>query len=344
MLEHGGDMHAMAQQFAISESAWLDLSTGINPSAWPVPTVPDVVWQRLPQHDDLHEIAARYYQAEQVLAVAGSQAAIQVLPGLRGRCKVGVLSPCYAEHAYRWRQAGHQVIELSLDRIPASLPLLDVLIVVNPNNPTGYTIPAATLREWYQQLAARQGWLIVDEAYMDLTPQYSLASEAHQAGLIVLRSLGKFFGLAGIRVGFVLADKVLLTRLQQQLGPWTVSGPARYIARQALQDVAWQQASRANLALAANRLAGILCQSGFPVDSGIALFKWFRHPRAKDFHDLLAANAIAIRYFAADKFGMTSVRIGLPGKDSDWQRLGEALVTYNKVSTDNEAESVCMPG
>jgi len=226
MLEHGGRLRKAAEQYGIAEEAWLDLSSGLAPWPFPLPAIPLRAWARLPETDDGLEQAARdYYGASEVLPVAGSQAAIQLLPRLRRAGKVGVLSPCYAEHAEAWRRSGYRVREVLEQEVDFFLDSLDVLVVVNPNNPTGLSLTPERLLDWHARLAQRGGWLVVDEAFMDNTPQLSLARHAHQVGLIVLRSFGKFFGLAGVRLGFVLAERRLLKLLAEQVGPLTAQGP-----------------------------------------------------------------------------------------------------------------------
>ncbi|NQD91633.1 threonine-phosphate decarboxylase, partial [Pseudomonas sp. CrR25] len=259
MLEHGGRLRAAAQRHGIPLSDWLDLSTGIAPYAWPLPAIPLTAWTRLPESDDGLEVAARdYYGAAHVLPVAGSQAAIQALPRLRSRSRVGILAPAYAEHAAAWRREGHALCEIETASIDASLAQLDVLLLINPNNPSGQRFAPAQLLAWHAQLAARDGWLLVDEAFIDCTPQSSLAGHSELPGLIVLRSFGKFFGLAGIRLGFVLAEQRLLNRLNQLLGPWAVSGPARALATALLRDYSGQQAQRQRLLVDGERLSALL--------------------------------------------------------------------------------------
>ena len=220
MLEHGGRLRKASIQYGIAEADWLDLSSGLAPWPWPIPEIPLRAWARLPETDDgLEQAAGEYYGAAHLLPVAGSQAAIQLLPRLRRAGKVGVLSPCYAEHAEAWRRAGYVVREVQEQEVDFFLDSLDVLVVVNPNNPTGLSLSPQRLLDWHTRLAQRGGWLVVDEAFMDATPHLSLADQAHQVGLIVLRSFGKFFGLAGVRLGFVLAERRLLKLLAEQVGP-----------------------------------------------------------------------------------------------------------------------------
>ena len=323
MLEHGGGLRAAAVRYGIPPSDWLDLSAGINPQGWPVPTIPATAWQRLPEPDDgLETAAAAYYGAESLLPVAGSQAAVQALPRLRELGRVGVLSPSYAEHAHAWRQAGHQVELLPAGSLDAAIERLDALVLVHPNNPTGVRFPLELLLDWRARLAERSGWLVVDEAFMDASPAESLANHAGLPGLVVLRSLGKFFGLAGARVGFVLAEPMLLERLREQLGPWTVSGPSRWVATQTLTDHNWQEKTRNGLDRSGARLADLLKRQWLPVAGGTGLFQWAPLPEAAFWQDALARRGILVRRFT-DPPGL---RFGLPAGEPAWRRLELALV------------------
>ncbi|MDG4552471.1 MAG: threonine-phosphate decarboxylase CobD [Candidatus Contendobacter sp.] len=322
MLEHGGGLRAAAERYGIPLSDWLDLSTGINPNGWPPPPIPATVWRRLPEPDDgLEAAAAAYYGVESLLPVAGSQAAIQALPLLRASGRVGVLNPTYAEHAHAWRRAGHRVEALPAEGLDATVDRLDTLVLVHPNNPTGVRFPLKSLLDWRERLAARGGWLVIDEAFMDATPVESVARHASLPGLVVLRSLGKFFGLAGARVGFVLAEPALLEGLRKQLGPWTVAGPSRWVAMQALADRVWQEETRLGLARSGKRLADLLKRQGLPVVGGTGLFQWAPLPDAEFWRDALARRGILVRRFA-DPLGL---RFGLPDGEPAWRRLELAL-------------------
>ncbi len=320
---HGGGVRAAAAHYGIPAPQWLDLSTGINPQGYPVGPVPAGAWQRLPEDEDGLEAAARaYYGAESLLPVAGSQAAIQALPRLRGkRARVGVLEPSYNEHARAWRAAGHEVVELTEDELAGAAATLDVLVLVNPNNPTAVYLDPETLLDWHRMLAARGGWLVVDEAFMDTTPEQSLAGYTPREGLFVLRSLGKFFGLAGARVGFVLAPDGWLRRIAELLGPWSVPGPARWVAQQALEDRAWQTQTRRRLQEAGRRLETLLRDAGLPPAGGTPLFQWCRTERAQVIQDALARQGILVRRFDRP----ASLRFGLPGSEAEWQRLETGL-------------------
>lgn len=322
LLEHGGRIRAAAQRYGIPENDWLDLSTGINPGGWPVPAVPPEVWQRLPQDDDeLIAAAQRYYGTIALLPVAGSQAAIQALPRLRAPCRVAVVAPSYAEHAYAWRQHGHQVTPMSAAEILQVGDEVQVALIVNPNNPSGKLFSRDELMHLHAKLAARGGWLIVDEAFMDATPEHSLASICPRAGLIVLRSVGKFFGLAGARAGFVLAEQELLNTLAAMLGPWPLAAPSRYVVTLALRDSAWQQTARHTLAQAAQRLADLLTQHGPAPAGGCALFQWVCCDAAAKVHEQLAQRGILTRLYDEPP----SVRFGLPRDEAEWQRLANTL-------------------
>jgi cobalamin biosynthetic protein CobC len=276
----------------------------------------------LPEPDDgLEAAAAAYFGAPYLLPVAGSQAAIQVLPLLREPGRVGVLNPSYAEHAHAWRRAGHHVELVPAECLDAAADRLDVLVLVHPNNPTGVRFPLESLLDWRARLAERGGWLVVDEAFMDATPAESLAHRVGLPGLIVLRSLGKFFGLAGARVGFMLAQPELLERALEQLGPWTVSGPGRWVAMGALSDRPWQAETRIRLERRGKRLADLLKRQGLPAAGGTGLFQWTLSPEAEFWQDALARRGILVRRFT-DPPGL---RFGLPGGEPAWRRLELAL-------------------
>ncbi|KAF0206516.1 MAG: L-threonine-O-3-phosphate [Gallionellaceae bacterium] len=322
LLEHGGKIRAAAQRYGIPENDWLDLSTGINPNSWPVPAVPQEIWQRLPQDDDeLHAAAQSYYGTTALLAVAGSQAAIQALPRLRAPCRVAVVTPSYAEHAHSWQQHGHQVTALSAAEILHIGDDVQVVLIVNPNNPSGKLFSRDELLHLHEQLVARGGWLVVDEAFMDAATEHSIASLSPREGLIVLRSVGKFFGLAGARAGFVLAEQKLLNTLAALLGPWPIAAPSRYVTTLALRDFTWQQAARHALDQATQRLADLLTQHGLAPDGGCALFQWVRRDDAANVHKQLARHGILTRLFETP----SSLRFGLPRDETEWQRLANTL-------------------
>ncbi|MGB4075052.1 threonine-phosphate decarboxylase CobD [Pseudomonas sp.] len=329
MLEHGGRLRAASLRYGIALADWLDLSTGIAPYGWPLPSIPAAAWNRLPEQDDGLEIAARdYYGVANLLPVAGSQAAIQALPRLVRNATVGIVSPAYAEHAAAWQREGHRLLELSEGGVERALERLDVLLLVNPNNPTGRRIEPQRLLDWHARLAERGSWLVVDEAFIDCTPEFSLAAFSDRPGLIVLRSFGKFFGLAGIRLGFVLAQLSVLEQLAELLGPWAISGPSRVVATALLQDQVGQRLQRERLLADGERLATLLSAQGFAPAGGCALFQFCCTPIAAELHEFLAAQGILTRLFVSP----LSLRFGLPADEADWQRLQQALAAFAKES------------
>ena len=320
---HGGNLHEAAKRYGIPYAQWLDLSTGINPHGYPVPPVPADAWRRLPDEgDDFAACAAHYYgapDAAHVLPVAGSQAAIRALPSLLPRGQVGISPLTYSEYAPAFERAGHEVVPLDVSW--ESLPdTLTHVAVVNPNNPTAEHLSAGKLLHWHAPLAARGGTLLVDEAFADTMPSASLATNTHRDGLIVLRSPGKFFGLAGVRAGFVLGAPALLDALRRTLGAWTVSGPARHAVKAAFEDVAWQRQMRTRLEAESACLVSLLHAHGLATRS-TPLFAWTDDARAAALHEALARRGVWTRLFTATG----SVRFGLPASDAEWARFEDSL-------------------
>lgn len=318
MLEHGGKLFDAMARYGGARDEWLDLSTGINPQSYPAQVLPENVWHRLPEADPaLVDAACAYYRVAQLLPVAGSQAAIGALPRLRVASRVVIGAPAYAEHAHRWRRAGHEVVELPCAELEHALDSCDVMVVCNPNNPTGDMVAPQVLQAWAARLARRGGWLVVDEAFADVEPQRSVAANA--PGLIVFRSLGKFFGLAGLRLGFAVAERDLLEALADEIGPWSVSRAAQIVGTAALCDTAWQHDMRARLQRDGARLKGLLGVHGM-ASQGCALFQWWDEPRAEAFAEHMARRAILVRRFPG-----SGIRLGLPFHERDWQRLAWSL-------------------
>lgn len=327
-IRHGGDLQAAMRRYGRPAAEWLDLSTGINPAGYPVPPIPGDAWRRLPEDDDgLAEIAAHAFGAQQALPVAGSQAAIRTLPQLLARGRVGVAALGYSEYAPAFAAAGHDIVLLRESDFaqPSLADGLDHLVVVNPNNPSGRLLPPQTLLNWHVTLARRGGTLIVDEAFIDCTPEHSIAAHSGEPGLVVLRSLGKFYGLAGVRCGFVLGERALLDALDERLGHWTVSGPARVIARAALADTGWQAANRDRLAAWGERLSALLRRCGLQPEMQ-PLFCWVPHEDAARLHDALAMHGVWTRRFDAAGDCPPGLRLGLPPDTPHaWQHLEAAL-------------------
>ncbi|CAN7220811.1 threonine-phosphate decarboxylase CobD [Caballeronia sp. LjRoot31] len=323
-IRHGGNLREAARRYGIALGDWVDLSTGINPRVYPVPPVPVDAWRRLPEDaDGLAELAARHYGAPGALPVAGSQAAIRALPGVLKRGVAAVAPLTYGEYGPAFERAGHRIV--SLDVASADLKDdIDHVIVANPNNPTTERITRDVLLRWHEQLAARGGTLVVDEAFADAygDAAISLASESGRPGLIVLRSVGKFYGLAGIRAGFVLAAQPLRDALSEALGAWTVSGPARHAVQAAFNDLSWQAETRATLARDSARLAALIRNQGFDPHA-TPLFVWFETDKAKTLQHALATRGIWTRLF--EHGALPSLRIGLTESEEEWVRFEEAF-------------------
>ncbi|MFQ5955862.1 MAG: threonine-phosphate decarboxylase CobD [Kiloniellales bacterium] len=331
MVVHGGDTQWAERLFGRPPDGWLDLSTGINPFPYPVDGLPADTWTRLPDSGAdraLRQAAADYYGVGDpalVVAAPGSQALIQWLPRLRPRSRVAVLGPTYGEHARAWANAGHAVDTVADPDEPG--PGVDVLVVTNPNNPDGRCYPPGHLMAIADRLARRGGLLVVDEAFADLDPGASVAPSAGAPGLMVLRSFGKFFGLAGLRLGFGLAAPAPITELRDALGPWAVSGPAAHIATRAFRDGAWIAATRIKLAEGAARLDALLEDAGLAVAGGTALYRLVTGVDAPDLFVRLGRRGILVRHFPEQPEWL---RFGLPGDDRGYARLAEALAARPK--------------
>ena len=250
-LAHGGRLDEAVAAHGGPRSAWLDLSTGINPARYPVPEVPAPLWHALPERSLEREVAdaarAAYRAPDAAVSLApGSQMHIQLLPFLFASQPVAVIGPTYGEHEAAWARAGHEV--LAADGLATAEASARIVVVVNPNNPDGRIVDPALLRNLARRLASRGGVLVVDEAFADVTPDASVAPVAGRDGLVVLRSLGKFYGLAGARLGIALTTMPLAARLGDILGPWAVSGPALFAGRAALSDRVWTRRMRRTLA------------------------------------------------------------------------------------------------
>ena len=327
MLKHGGRLREAAQHYQIPLSEWLDLSTGINPNGYPIPVIPDAVWQRLPEEqDELMTAAQQYYQCQSILAVAGSQAAIQSLPLLRPAGTTGIITPSYAEHAYAWKKAGHKIITMATQEVDQHINQLDTLILVNPNNPTADIFTPKQCLRWLENLNQRQGWLIIDEAFIDCSPELSLSKLSPLKGLIILRSVGKFFGLAGLRAGFVLATPDVLNNLNELLGPWTLSNPSRFVCSHALRDTTWQKQTRQQLQQQSQRLNALLTHYQLKPTGCTQLFQWVQTELANHIHEQLAKQAVFTRFFSQPAI----LRFGLPANKAEWQHLESALQAISK--------------
>ena len=324
---HGGDLGAARRLFPDAPEPFIDLSTGINPFSYPVPDLPAGSFARLPEPAALARVeaaAAEAYGAPSpahVVAAPGLQILLPMVAALAPPGRAAVLAPTFAEHARVAALAGHKVQEVS---DAASLKGTDLAIVVNPNNPDGRLFRKETLLA----LADMLGLLIVDEAFMDVGPPgASLAGEVGRANVVVLRSFGKFFGLAGLRLGFALAAPDIAARLRASLGPWAVSGPAIAVGEIALADAPWIAATRARLETEAQQLDALLVDAGLDLVGGTSLFRLLRSAAADALFHRLGRAGILVRRFAERPDWL---RFGLPRDETAWQRLETALSVVNE--------------
>lgn len=330
--DHGGSLERAAALFPGAPQPWLDLSTGISPYPYPLPRLPASAFQRLPEEaglKDLAHVAARAYGApgaEHVVAAPGTQMLLPLVAALVAPGRAAVLSPTYAEHRRAAALAGHAVAET---RDFAALRSADLAIVVNPNNPDGRVSERAALLDLAARLRARGGLLVVDEAFMDVGPcGEALDAAVDDGGLVVLRSFGKFFGLAGVRLGFAIAAPRIAAWLRARLGPWPVSGAAIEIGRQALADHAWQEETRRRLQRRAAQLDALLAENGLRVAGGTPLFRFLRPSGAESLFRCLGEDGILVRSFTEDP---EALRLGLPGDDAALLRLSRSLRRWQTI-------------
>jgi cobalamin biosynthetic protein CobC len=322
---HGGRIDAARALFPDVPDDWIDLSTGISLRAYPIMAKSGAAHRLLPSPADLATLqraAAASFgvpDPEAVVAVPGSDLALRLLASLLGGRRVAVVMPGYGGHCAAWD--ANLVSPISAERIEAAAEDHDVLLLANPNNPDGRRLAPATLLATAGRFARRSGWLIVDEAFADARPEDSLACEPRE-NLILLRSFGKFFGLPGIRLGFVIAPPSIRDPLRRLIGDWPVSTAALHIATRAYRDIAWQVHQRRHLARQAARLDRLLIAAGLEVIGGTALFRLTRHAHAERLFVRLAAAGILTRPFAPDS-GL--LRFGLPNGGRQWARLRKAL-------------------
>ncbi len=322
---HGGALDAARRTFPSAPQPWIDLSTGINPISYPVADIAADIWRRLPDASaisGLERVAAVRYGAPDrasIVAAPGAQAIIQLLPSLAIGRDVRCLGPTYGEFERVFSASG---TGFNIVASGEALVGADLAVIVNPNNPDGcLCAPEALLR-----LASRVGMLIVDESFADgLAPTQSVVSHLAGARIMVLRSFGKIYGLAGLRLGFALGPADRCDTLRRMLGPWPVSGPAITIGTQALADEAWLAATRTRLREDGMRLGRLLARAGTIAIGDTPLFRLVSHPGAPGLFRHLARRGILIRPFSTDR---SWLRFGLPGRESEWARLEAALDSF----------------
>ena len=329
-IEHGGNLARARALFPDAPEPWIDLSTGVNPNPYPYSPLPTNVFSRLPEPEDLKrlkDVAARAYGAPSASHVVAGPGTQILLPMVARRLVKGstaaVLSPTYAEHARAAHLAGYQVSETE---DVAALARADLAVIVNPNNPTGRIVPRAHLLDLAARIRDKGGLLVVDEAFQDASGRESVADAVDAGGLLVLRSFGKFYGMAGLRLGFAISRPDMVAQIEGELGPWAVSGPALRIGSEALADEAWRLEMRGQLDRCAGRLDALLAGHGINVAGGTSLFRFIRQADAQRIFDVLGRQGIFARRFAERP---DELRIGLPSEDQ-WGRLETALAKLSR--------------
>ncbi len=342
-LVHGGQLNQMAELYQIPVEEWLDLSTGISPTSYPIPEIPQDIWQQLPQPSkSLLNEASHYYGTENIFATSGSQAIIARLPHLFKHyvqeriTHIDVWLPQvgYKEHEKSWRDAGFNIKQYQ--QLPSCEELTQhaIVVVINPNNPTGKLQQRQTLTVLLNKIEALSGWLVVDEAFMDvIQPSQSIIHLTENKHLFILRSIGKFFGLAGIRIGFLSANQYWLEKLKQMSSPWEVNGPAQFITERALNNTNWQSAQYQTLMTLSTQLEILLTATFLhPINkaikgevsiSGCGLFKTLIHPQAAELFQSFCGQGLYVR-LCDEK---NALRFGVP-KQEQFEKLAELLAQH----------------
>ena len=316
---HGGRLAEIAAAFPDAPRPWLDLSTGVNPAPWRGTRASAAALGRLPDPADLAALeaaaaAAFGVEPSWVAATPGAEAALRLLPALLGAASVDIAGPTYGSHEEAARTAGAVVRLVARDDLARSAA--DLLVVVNPNNPDGAQADPASLVD----LARGRRWVVVDESFVETTPTLSVAP-AMSERLIVLRSFGKFFGLPGVRLGFVVAAPEVVGKVRARFGDWPVGADAITLGTAAYRDFGWRLRTQARLAAAARRLDRVLIRAGFEIVGGTSLFRLAAAPDAAARFGRLCAAGVLTRPFA---HAPDQLRFGLP-PTRQWRRLELAL-------------------
>ena len=312
MRDHGGGLDAATVEFGGTRGEWIDLSTGVNPTSYPIPRIAERFWQALPDSGDQEALlcaASSFWDVPKdanITASSGVSALITAIPRLASVGSVGIAQPTYNEHAASFAAVGWQVQDTAAD----------TNVYVHPNNPDGRLWSRASL------LANHKRLTIIDESFCDTAPEYSHVNLASQPGFVVLKGLGKFWGLAGLRLGFAIANPETIATINQILGPWPISGPAQLIGRLALKDTDWADNMRISLAANADHLDQIMTSAGATLPCGTTLFRTYRVANAQNWFKKLASHRILSRTFP---YSDTMIRLGLPKSSDDWLRLQRSL-------------------
>lgn len=317
--DHGGGLDAAVARYGGAKGDWLDLSTGINPVPYPVGDIPQSAWTALPDrlaNERLLTAARNFWgipDGAEIVLAPGASALIARLPTLFECGEVFINNPTYNEYDAAFRAADDWLL---VDGSGEG----DTDVFVHPNNPSGRLFEA--------ELIGRKRHTVVDESFCDVAPGMSHVTLADSDGVVILKSFGKFWGLAGLRLGAAICAPRLAARFRDLLGPWPVSGPALEIATRALRDTAWAEQTRDRLTTDAERLDWLMTEHGANVVGGTSLFRLYEVDDAEVWQARLAAQHVWTRIFPYSK---TWLRLGLPAPD-DWAKL-EAAVRHLSSET-----------
>jgi len=341
---HGGDINAASERYGIATDAWVDLSTGINPNSYPHDSIKAEAFKSLPYlQTSFYDAAEKYYNEEVMLAVSGSQAVIQALPEVLVNKPLLAPAVGYQEYTKHWLKAGRDVVPYaSFEHDEARNMITDALtkqneqhlLIINPNNPTGLLFSADDIFKWANMLA--DGCcVIVDEAFADIEPSRSVLGKVRPENVIVLRSFGKFFGLAGVRLGYVFANRFILEQLNTRLGLWQINGPAQSLAISAFNDVVWQQQARLTIKKEAENcqqlFQPVMDLMGVSRQTHQGLFSSYQMSKASAYFvfETFAQQGILMRVIDVDS-NTSLLRIGLLSKASSdkWNKVCNAVKAF----------------
>ena len=317
-IQHGGDIDLAIKKYGGEREDWIDLSTGINGASYPWQESINVELRNLPSNKilmQLEKAAARAYkiaECTETAAVSGAQQIINLLPLCLKSCNsVAILGPTYNEYEKAFKRSGTKTKTVSET---SELSLSDIAIIVNPNNPTGKVIADETLAG----LSKKVRILIIDESFKMFSSRRTL----NFSNIIQINSLGKFFGLAGVRLGFVSGPSDFIKEVKEMLGPWPVSSLAAEIGIVALNDKVWISEMEKILVTESNALHEACNSRNWELVGRTFLFHTYATSSCLEVEKQFAAHGIWVRTF---DYSETWVRLGIPTSENAWTRVKQAL-------------------
>jgi histidinol-phosphate aminotransferase len=277
---------------------------------------------------------------ENILATRGADEGIELI--IRAFCKayqdsILICPPTYGMYAISAENHGAAIVKiplmenkLDIDSLKLQVGKVKVVFLCSPGNPTGNLLPQSQIIE-VLNLFKDSAAVVVDEAYIEFSPQNSAVSMLEKnEHLIILRTLSKAFALAGLRCGFTLASKEIITLLSKIIAPYPISAPVVAIASEALQS---------ELGKMINRVDGInkrrenlsrwlmtqtWCQQVFSSDANFILFRCTNEPEKTRLFNLLVSHHILIRDQSAQPQLENCLRISI-GSEKELAQLQEVL-------------------